>query len=330
MRILLLTTIAALALSGCITQSDSLTNSNDGDINDLAGQVIVQDVSLQTDFDGAKVAASDLEQGCFTGQDCIQSIDHPSFEEGATVDWLADDDMVFAIDLLGVKRAYPQKILNRHEIVNDQVGDEYFAMTFCPLCGSAVAFTREVNGVITEFGVSGKLHNSDLVMYDRFEGNLWQQITGEAIVGPAARRDEVLEPFAITTTTWMEWFTEHPNTEVLSRDNGALIDYDLYPYGTYEQDDEIYFGVENLDTSLQIKTVVYGIEVGGVAKAYTEDSLLEHDSITDDINGVAIIIQRLDSGEVIAQNIDTGEEIVTLRLFWFAWASFHPETELYK
>ena len=110
--------------------------------------------------------------------------------------WLNPSDIVFAINYKGIVRAYPQRILNWHEIVNDHAvvdgEDYYFMITFCPLCGSAVGFERSVDGVITEFGVSGKLHNNDLVMYDRFEGNLWQQITGEAIVGPAARRNEIL------------------------------------------------------------------------------------------------------------------------------------------
>lgn len=122
--------------------------------------------------------------------------------------WLKDDDIVFAIDYMDLQRAYPQRILNWHEIVNDtlpssgQTAGDPIAVTFCPLCGSALAFERKVDGVITEFGVSGKLHNSDLVMYDRYEGNLWQQITGERIVGPAAQRFEILKQIPIITTPW--------------------------------------------------------------------------------------------------------------------------------
>lgn len=306
------------------------------DISDLENiepgkEIIAPGISLVTDFTGAKVEESDLLQGCFGGQDCIPSIDKPKFESAEEADlWLNTDDIVFAINYDETQRAYPQRIMNWHEIVNDFIGDQGISITFCPLCGSALAFKREVKGLTTQFGVSGKLHNSDLVMYDRFEGNLWQQITGEAIVGPAAQRDEVLAQIPISTTTWGEWKQKFPETQVLSRDTGFSRDYDAYPYGTYEQDDQIYFGVENLDTSLQIKTVIYGVEIAGKTKAYTEEALKREGTIEDNIGGVKIIITRNESGEVIVTNSETEESIIPIRLFWFAWAAFNPDTQLYK
>ncbi len=153
------------------------------------GTTVVRNVTLANDFNGARVKSDDLLQGCFGGKDCIPSIDKPQFESAQSASWLRDSDVVFAIDYMGAQRAYPQRIMNWHEIVNDTIAGDPIVVTFCPLCGSALAFERKVDGVITEFGVSGKLHNSDLVMYDRYEGNLWQQITGEGIVGNAARRN---------------------------------------------------------------------------------------------------------------------------------------------
>ena len=125
----------------------------------------------------------DLIQGCPT-KDCIPSIDEPEFEstESAT-EWMFDDNLIFVLNYKGEVRGYPQKILDRHEIVNDVVAGDPVLITFCPLCGSALAFERVLDGETTEFGVSGKLHNTDLVMYDRETESLWQQITGEAIVG---------------------------------------------------------------------------------------------------------------------------------------------------
>lgn len=292
------------------------------------GETVVKKVSLQNDFTGAKVKPEDLLQGCF-GQDCIPSIDDPMFESAAQAGWLRDDDMIFAIDYKGIQRAYPQRILNWHEIVNDEVADDPVAVTFCPLCGSALAFERKVDSVITEFGVSGKLHNSDLVMYDRYEGNLWQQITGEGIVGPAARRNEKLKQVPIITTTWGEWKKEHPNTQVLSKDTGHSRNYDQYPYGTYEQDDQLLFGVKGLDKSLQIKTEVYGVEINGSSKAYPESAFDKEKVIEDTVGNTAIRLERTESGQVKVTNLQTQEEIIPTRLFWFAWASFHPDTELY-
>jgi len=294
------------------------------------GKTVIRDVDLQNDFTGATIAKADLLQGCF-GKDCIPSIDNPTFESVQKADtWLTPDDRIFALNFNGVVRAYPQRIMNWHEIVNDDVNSTPIAITFCPLCGSALAFERKVDGVITEFGVSGKLHNSDLVMYDRYEGNLWQQITGEAIVGPAARRNETLVKVPITTVEWSQWKTEHPETEVLSRDTGFTRNYDQYPYGTYEENDELIFGVKGLDTSLQIKTPVYGIEVEGLSKAYPETVFDEDKTISDQLGDISLSLKKDADGDILITRIDTGEQITPIRLFWFAWAAFHPNTELYN
>lgn len=299
-----------------------------------AGGTVVRKVSLANDFTGAKVKPEDLLQGCFD-QDCIPSIDKPIFESAQQAAWLKDEDRVFAIEYKGVQRAYPQRIMNWHEIVNDTLRPSSgqaipITITFCPLCGSALAFERKVNGVITEFGVSGKLHNSDLVMYDRYEGNLWQQITGEAIVGPAALRNEKLKRIHISTTSWGEWKKERPETEVLSRNTGHSRNYDQYPYGTYEQDDEIYFGVKNLDKKLQIKTVVHGIEVNNASKAYPEEAFQKKQVIDDTVGGIPIRLEQTKEGKIKVTNLQTNEKIIPIRLFWFAWAAFHPDTELYN
>ena len=294
------------------------------------GETVIRDVDLQNDFTGAKIAKADLLQGCF-GKDCIPSIDNPTFESAQEADtWLAPDDRIFALDFNGVVRAYPQRIMNWHEIVNDEVNGAPIAITFCPLCGSALAFERTVDGVITEFGVSGKLHNSDLVMYDRYEGNLWQQITGEAIIGPAARRNEELTKVPIITVPWSQWKTEHPDTQVLSRNTGYTRNYDQYPYGTYEENDELIFGVKGLDTSLQIKTPVYGIEVDGLSKAYPEAVFDEDKAISDQLGDIPLSLKKDADGDILITRIDTGEQITPIRLFWFAWAAFHPNTELYQ
>lgn len=285
-------------------------------------------VALTTDFEGAKVQRRKLLQGC-PKQDCIPSLDAPIFETAeSAAAWLQEEDVVFAVEHRGEFRAYPQRIMNWHEIVNDQIEGDNVLITFCPLCGSALAFRPDVNGRDVMFGVSGKLHENDLVMYDRLEGNLWQQITGEAIVGPAAQRGETLKQLPIVTTTWEEWVEENPETLVLSRDTGYVRDYDVYPYGTYEQDDRILFGSSDAGVALQTKTVVYGIHVNSVSKAYTEDDLKAEHTITDKVGGESVVVSRDSSGAVSVRLAD-GTEIIPTRLFWFAWAAFNPDTELY-
>jgi len=285
-------------------------------------------VPLQTDFTGSKVQPEDIQQGC-SGQDCIPAINDPRFDTAKNVTWLNDNDTIFVLNYKGVTRAYPQKILNWHEIINDTVSGDPIIITFCPLCGSAVAYKRVVNGKVAEFGVSGKLVNNDLVMYDRLEGNLWQQVTGVAIVGPAARRNEVLQVVDIATTSWGKWKNEHSDAQVLSRDTGYSRNYSQYPYGTYEQNDQVYFGMKNLNRKLQIKTVVYGIELNGAAKAYPKDIVDKQQTIQDKINNIPIKIQELPTGEIAVTNLQTNKEIIPLRVFWFAWAAFHPDTQLY-
>jgi hypothetical protein len=284
----------------------------------------------KADMSTYKLDPDELDRGCFGGRDCIPSIDSPVFEskEGADA-WLEDEDIIFGVNHNGIKRAYPQRIMNWHEIVNDRLGDTPVAVTFCPLCGTAVSFIRKVDGVESEFGVSGKLYNSDLVMYDRVEENYWQQATGEAIVGPASGRDEFLEPVSTITTTWGQWKSKHPQTQVLSRDTGHKRDYDVYPYDTYEEDGEIYFSVQNSDARLHPKDIVYGILVNKMPKAYILSSIESKGSFTDTFAGESIKVEYDESGEVRFINTDSNEEYIPLRSFWFAWVAFYPDTELY-
>ncbi len=286
-------------------------------------------IKLADDFEGAKVKKSDLQRGC-PRKDCIPSIDEPQFETVSEADeWLGNDDRIFGVVYKGVERAYAQRILNWHEIVNDEIAGDPIAMTFCPLCGTAVSFVRKVSGQTAEFGVSGFLHNSDLVMYDRLEGNLWQQITAEAIVGPAARRDEKLELLNTITATWEDWKSEHPDSQVLSKPKNFLRDYSRYPYGTYEEDGEIYFGIENSDERLHPKKVVYGIIVNEEPKAYPLDKIEAQRSFEDTIGSTTVVVEYSGDGKVTFTDKSSGEEYIPLRGFWFAWAAFNPTTQLY-
>jgi hypothetical protein len=286
-------------------------------------------VPLSTDTREAKVDLAAVQPGCMV-QDCIPAITNPQFNSAAAASrWLHDGDVVFGISYRGVLRVYPQRILNWHEIVNDTVAGSSVLVTFCPLCGSALAFHRILDGHAVTFGVSGLLYNSDLIMYDRRSGSLWQQFTGEAIVGPAAQRNDQLQQLPITTTTWGAWKHAHPSTQVLARRTGYDRDYDQYPYGSYEHDNEIYFGIQHTDRRLPLKTVVYGIEVAGAAKAYTADVLQKHRAIADVVGHHRIVIREDASGRVSAVDRTDGRTILPLRTFWFAWAAFHPNTDLF-
>ena len=261
-------------------------------------------------------------------KDGIPSIDSPKFVTLEEADqWIEDNELVLAIDYKGVKRVYPLQILVWHEIVNDVIAGDPLLITYCPLCGSGIAFERVINGEAVEFGVSGKLYNSNLVMYDRKTDSYWSQFDGLAIVGELAGTR--LKPVSIDTVVWRDWKEGNPNSEILSQQTGFIRSYGVDPYGSYYEDSFLLFPVENSDDRVHPKTVVFGIEVMGSYKAYKEDDLKELRVIEDTVGGVSIRLKRDDSGTVTATNLETGEEIVKDRGFWFAWYAFHPDTELY-
>jgi len=268
-----------------------------------------------------------LLQGCPV-KDCIVSIDKPNFESVSKAgNWLEADDVVFALDYKGEARAYPQRIMNWHEIVNDEIAGDPITISFCPLCGSALAFDRKVDGQILEFGVSGKLHNNDLIMYDRQTESLWQQITGEAIVGELFGKR--LKQIPMSGMRWSQFKEEFPQGQVLSRDTGFSRNYDQYPYGSYEQDTNTLFPVEGgVDQTIHPKAVVYGVEIEESYKAYPEDKIKAEGEIEDVVGGVRIKVSYK-NGDVTVVRGDNGEEIPATRLFWFAWIAFNPDTKLY-
>ena len=260
--------------------------------------------------------------------DGIPSIDDPKFVTVEAADeWIQDNELVLGIIYKNVTRVYPLQILVWHEIVNDEIAGDPILITYCPLCGSGIAYERTLNGEEVEFGTSGKLYNSNLVMYDRKTNSYWSQIDGLAIVGEFTGTE--LTPISIDTVVWREWKVAHPDSEVLSQDTGFRRAYGKDPYGNYYENSFVLFPVENEDDSVHPKTVVFGIEVNGVYKAYKEDDLISNNEIEDTVNGVRIKLERDDAGVIKIHNLDTGEEIVKERDFWFAWYAFHPETELY-
>jgi hypothetical protein len=166
-------------------------------------------------------------------RDGIPSIDHPQFISlEAASEWLADNEPVIALEIGGDARAYPLQILTWHEIANDVVGTVPVAVTFCPLCNSAITFDRRLDGETYEFGTSGLLRNSDLVMYDRTTESLWQQLTGEAIVGDLV--GETLTFLPSSLVSFADFREAHPQGTVLSRDTGHVRSYGRNPYAGYD------------------------------------------------------------------------------------------------
>jgi hypothetical protein len=191
--------------------------------------------------------------------DGIPAIDHPRFEHPARVDWLDAHEPVLAFSLGGDARAYPVRILLWHEIVNDTVDGTPVAITYCPLCNSAIAFDRRAAGRILDFGTSGLLFRSDLVMYDRQTQSLWPQFEGRAVAGSLT--GTTLAALPVSTISWREWRDSHPEGWVLSRDTGFERDYGTNPYSGYDQERSrpfLYDGT--IDARLAPKARVVGLD----------------------------------------------------------------------
>jgi hypothetical protein len=223
--------------------------------------------------------------------DGIPAIDNPVFESVDDADkWLRDEWPVMLFEWNGDVRAYPLTILIYHEIVNDMVGDRDVAITFCPLCNATIAFDRTLSdGTVLDFGTSGNLRNSDLVMYDRQTYSWWQQFTGEAIVGELTGTQLEFLPSQIIS--WRDFKENHPDGDVLSRDTGYPRNYGRNPYSGYDTLDGRPFLFDgNLDGRLPPIERVVAIEINGIDKAYPFHQLEELLVINDEVEGHPMVI----------------------------------------
>ncbi len=243
----------------------------------------------ETNWDKRAIDLSELKAGG-PPKDGIPSIDDPQFvsveRAGA---WIEPQEPVIALELQGAARAYPLQILTHHEIVNDRVAGVPVAVTFCPLCYSAVAFRRTVEGHVLSFGVSGLLRHSDLVMYDRRTESLWQQVTGEAIVGDYV--GTALERLPAQIISFKQFVENYPGGQVLSRETGYDRPYGRNPYAGYDDVSKtpiLYDGPT--DERLPPMEKVVTVRLGGEARAYPHRLTRERRIIHDEVGGQAVVI----------------------------------------
>jgi len=262
-------------------------------------------------------------------KDGIPSIDAPKFASVGDATFLADDDLGLLLTVGSDTRFYPFRILNWHEIVNDTVGGKAVTVTYCPLCATAIVYDRTISKGISEFGVSGFLYQSNLLMYDRLTDSLWSQATAQAVVGPLT--GEKLKAVRSDVVRFPTVQEQNPTARILSTDTGHGRDYSRDPYEGYERDSDTYFPVRKTDTRLHAKALVYGIIVDGKAKAYPLAALQKTGTLTDDVGSVRIEASYDATMQAVTfRSVQTNEEIVPLYGFWFSWVAQYPETELYS
>jgi len=264
-------------------------------------------------------------------RDGIPALSNPKLIKAAQVDYLQPTARIVGVLLHGEARAYPIAILNWHEIVNDEIDGQRFAVTYCPLCGTAVAFEASIDGKATDFGVSGLLYNSDVLLYDRETESLWSQILGKSVAGK--RLGKQLIPIPISHTTWRDWRAKHPATWVMSDETGHFRDYRRNPYAGYEKSRSTYFAVNNeAPDTYHPKEVVAGLGIDGIYKAYPFIELDKQGKqrFTDSVNGTNFNFEWDSDNRNITITDTAGKPVASIQGFWFAWFAFHPDTEVFK
>ena len=279
------------------------------------------------DLSNASIPVEEIRDGG-PPKDGIPSIDKPEFIK-ASARQLDEQTRVLGVKVNGVAKAYPIPIMNYHEIVNDMFADKPVVVTYCPLCGSGIAFDAAIGGERKTFGVSGLLYNSDVLLYDRQTESLWSQIMMEGVAGPM--KGQKLEMVPTMNTSWGEWKRKYPDTWVLTENTGYQRDYTRSPYQGYEKSAQLYFDVEHRDERFHPKETVIGIEINGKFKAYPFSELekLKSEMLKDKFQGEELIINYQQDSQSATIKNSQGKEMPALTTFWFAWYTFHPETAVF-
>ncbi len=243
----------------------------------------------ETDFSRHSVPFTEILSGG-PPRDGIPPLDDPKFTTFQDADtWLGDQEPVIAFELNGDAKAYPLQILTWHEIVNGVVGGVPVAVTFCPLCNAAIVFDRRLDGVVYDFGTSGKLRKSDLVMWDRQTESWWQQFTGEAIVGELTGKKLTFIPASIIA--WEDFKAANPEGTVLSRDTGFSRNYGRNPYAGYDEADNPPFLFDGeLDGRLLPKERVAAVTIGEVDVAFPFSILEKERVVNYTVSGQDLVV----------------------------------------
>lgn len=267
---------------------------------------------FKTDFTRHTVPYAEILSGG-PPKDGIPAIDAPKFVTVAEAgEWLKAVEPVVLVQVGNDVRAYPLQILTWHEIVNDTVGGRPLVVTFCPLCNTAIAFERTLDGRVLDFGTTGRLRFSNLIMYDRQTETWWQQAEGSAIAGELAGRQLVFYP--ATIVSWAEFREAHPAGQVLSRETGHSRDYGRNPYAGYDDINQSPFLFRGPTTPgvLPPMARVLTVDLNGEAVAYPYSVLEQVRAVNDTVGGQAVAVfwvpgvaSALDSG-VIALGRDVG------------------------
>lgn len=288
----------------------------------------------QTDFSRTAVSFGEILSGG-PPRDGIPSIDEPRFLPAMAIEAIGASEPVIRLEVGGEVRAYPLQILMWHEIANDVIADVPVAVTYCPLCNASLVFDRRLEGQVLEFGTTGKLRNSDLVMYDRQTESWWQQFTGEAIVGELTGKTLKLVPSRIVS--FSSFATKHPDAKVLVPNSPDFRDYGRNPYASYDSATVPFLFRGDLPEGIPAMARVVVVREGETPVIVSLDKVREDGFSLDGLEfqfegGVASALDR--------SRIADGRDVGTVRVlrdgadvahdvtFAFVAHAFHPEVPI--
>ena len=276
----------------------------------------LQNSNIRADYSNSSIPLEEILSGG-PGKDGIPALTDPEFVS-ISESRIDNETQVIVVQKDEDVRIYPLSILVWHEIVNDVVGGEPLVITFCPLCGSSIVYEARVEGEVTEFGVSGLLYESNLLMYDRNDSeSLWSQSRGEAVVGIKTGRELVYYPFELLD--YKKAVDNYPDAIVLSENTGYTRDYSSNPYAGYEDNENTLFPVSVKDNSFPAKEVFYIVALEGLSVAVRLD---KEDGIYELPN--SNIVVQIEKGQPKA--FWGEQEIPGYYEMWFSWATNNRES----
>jgi len=295
-------------------------------------------------------------------KDGIPALTNPKLIDAKQANYLTDKELVFGISINGDTRAYPQSIMDWHEMFNDVIGGVPVSLAYCTLCNAGILYKTKLENRKSPFifGSSGFLYRSNKLMYDQETHTLWNQFSGKPVVGPLTNSGIELEVLPVVLTSWKEWKTQHPDTKVLDINTGFDRDYAPWTaYGSYYISDELMFPAHVGDNRLHPKERVFGLRISGAHKAWPLSSFSPPKAINDHIGIVPIVVvgdaethtvrayrskgkqftlnengELIENGQMwtISENELTGPNNESLKrlpghiAYWFAWSGYFPES----
>lgn len=261
---------------------------------------------------------------------CIPALDDPPAVSATEGDWYPDHRVVLGVEIAGESRAYPLNILEIHELVNDELGDRRFSLTYCTLCRSGVAYYVDdlPEGVEPPvLRTSGLLRRSNKLVYDRETDSYFNQFTGEAISGPLAEAGIVLPRITVVTSTWADWRADHPDTTLMAGKDGNGPNYPLDPLGDRDAAGPIFPIGPVDDTLLASQAVVGAIGDDGTAVAFVRADALAALEAGDEV--ALGDVRAVADGSGLRLVDGEGDEVASSQATWFAWSQTFPDTALW-